>query len=201
MYQIACIMGKSSTGKDHIYRALLEMEELGLQKIVMYTTRPRRMGEEDGVEYYFVDDETAERYQDSGKVIEMRQYHTIQGIWKYFTVDDGRIDLEKGHYLVIGTLEVYEKFCEYYGKDIIMPIYIEVDDGIRLERALKRERKQDIPKYKELCRRFLADSEDFSEEKLMQAGIEKRYLNEGDIEDCIREVAQAIKENMSSDMV
>lgn len=201
MYQIACIMGKSSSGKDHIYRALLEMKGLGLQKIVMYTTRPRRIGEENGVEYYFVDDVTAQKYEDSGKVIEMRQYNTVHGLWKYFTVDDGRIDLEKGRYLVIGTLEVYEKFCEYYGKEIIMPIYIEVDDGIRLERALKRERKQDVPKYKELCRRFLADSEDFSEEKLMRAGIERRYLNEGDIEDCIKEVAQAIEENMSINTV
>ena len=104
-------------------------------------------------------------------------------------------------YLVIGTLDVYKKFCEYYGKDKIMPIYIEVDDGIRLERALKRERKQKIPKYKELCRRFLADSEDFSEEKLAQAGIYKRYPNEGDILECIHEVARAIEENMSSSTI
>lgn len=201
MYQIACIMGKSSSGKDHIYKALLEMKELGLQKIVMYTTRPKRMGEEDGVEYYFVDDAVAKEYEKSGKVIEMRQYQTVHGIWKYFTVDDGRIDFRKGRYLVIGTLEVFKKFCEYYGKDVIMPIYIEVDDGIRLERALKRERKQEIPQYKELCRRFLADSEDFSEEKLIKAGIVRRYRNEGDIEDCIREVAQAVEENMSSDTV
>lgn len=201
MYQIACIMGKSSSGKDHIYKALLEMEHLNLQKIIMYTTRPRRIGEQDGVEYYFVDDEAAKQYEDNKKVIEMRQYNTVDGIWKYFTVDDGRIDLEKKRYLVIGTLDVYKKFCEYYGKDKIMPIYIEVDDGIRLERALKRERKQKVPKYKELCRRFLADSEDFSEEKLLQAGINKRYPNEGDILDCIHEVERAIEENMSSSTI
>lgn len=201
MYQIACIMGKSSSGKDHIYKALLGMEHLNLQKIIMYTTRPRRIGEQDGVEYHFVDDETARRYEDSKKVIEMREYNTVDGIWKYFTVDDGRINLEKKRYLVIGTLDVYKKFCEYYGKDKIMPIYIEVDDGIRLERALKRERKQKIPKYKELCRRFLSDSEDFSEEKLSQAGIYKRYHNEGDILECIHEVARAIEENMSSSTI
>ena len=117
MYQIACIMGKSSSGKDHIYKALLEMEHLNLQKIIMYTTRPRRIGEQDGVEYYFVDDEAAKQYEDSKKIIEMRQYNTVDGIWKYFTVDDGRIDLEKKRYLVIGTLDVYKKFCEYYGKE------------------------------------------------------------------------------------
>lgn len=201
MYQIACIMGKSSSGKDHIYKALLEMKKLRLQKIIMYTTRPRRIGEKDGVEYHFVEDKTAEQYESSGKVIEMRQYNTVDGVWKYFTVDDGRIDLSRGRYLVIGTLEVYKKFCDYYGKDVIMPIYIEVDDGIRLERALRRERKQEIPRYRELCRRFLADSEDFSEEKLLYAGIDKRFVNEGSIEECIREVAQAIEENMSGNTI
>lgn len=201
MYQIACIMGKSSSGKDHIYKALLEMEHLNLHKIIMYTTRPRRIGEQEGMEYHFVDDEVAKRYENSSKIIEMREYNTVDGVWKYFTVDDGKINPEKKRYLVIGTLEVYKKFCEYYGKDKIMPIYIEVDDGIRLERALKRERKQKNPKYRELCRRFLADSEDFSEEKLSQAGINKRYLNEGDILECIHEIASAIEENMSSSTI
>lgn len=201
MYKIACIMGKSSSGKDHIYKALLKMQELNLQKIIMYTTRPRRAGEMDGVEYHFVEEETARQYEDTGKIIEMREYNTVHGVWKYFTVDDGSIDLDRGRYLVIGTLEVYKNFCEYYGKETVMPIYIEVDDGIRLERALKRERKQQIPQYKELCRRFLADSEDFSEEKLQLAGIDRKYHNEGDIDDCIREVARAVEENMPSAVI
>ena len=58
-----------------------------------------------------------------------------------------------------------------------MPIYIEVDDGIRLQRALNREKLQEQPKYAEMCRRFLADEVDFSEEKLAEAGIEKRFVN------------------------
>ena len=56
-------------------------------------------------------------------------------------------------------------------------IYIEVEDGLRLERALKRERKQASPKYEEMCRRFLADAKDFSEENLMAAGIKEKYQN------------------------
>lgn len=190
MYKIACIMGKSSSGKDHIYRALLERKELCLNHIIMYTTRPKRSGEADGVEYHFTDDETVGRLQKDGKIIEMREYNTVYGIWRYFTADDGQIDLTKGRYLIIGTLEVYEKFCEYYGKDVVMPIYIEVDDGIRLERALIRERKQEEPKYREMCRRFLADCEDFAEEKLNAAGIAKRYFNNGLIEECIEAVAK-----------
>ena len=196
MYKIACIMGKSSSGKDHIYKALLEKEELELKNIVMYTTRPKRSGESEGVEYHFTDDETACSMEQDGKIIELRQYNTVHGVWKYFTADDGQINLEQGRYLVIGTLAVYEKFCEYYGKDVVMPIYIEVDDGIRLERALIREKNQEEPRYREMCRRFLADCEDFSEEKLSQAEITKRYFNNEQIEDCIEEIARDILKRM-----
>ena len=49
---------------------------------------------------------------------------------------------------------------------------------MRLQRALERERRQENPKYEELCRRFLADEKDFSEEKLKEAGITKRFCNE-----------------------
>ena len=101
-----------------------------------------------------------------GKIIDERAYDTIHGIWTYFTADDGKTDLSQYDYLGIGTLESYEKLREYYGAEKIVPIYIDVDDGIRLERALKRERKQEVPKYKEMCRRFLADCEDFAEENI-----------------------------------
>ena len=64
-----------------------------------------------------------------------------------------------------------------YGKDALIPIYLEVDDGLRLQRALDREREQKEPKYAELCRRFLADEEDFSTEKLREAGICRIFQN------------------------
>lgn len=193
MCKIICVMGKSSSGKDHIYKKLLENMDLSLKNIVMYTTRPQRSGETDGVEYYFTTDENAEKLMADGKVIELRQYNTVYGVWKYFTVNDSQLDDPNGKYLVIGTLEAYKKFCEYFGKEKIMPIYIEVEDGIRLERALKREKQQQEPKYKELCRRFIADCEDFSEEKLQEAGISKRYYNNDDIEECIEKIVEVIK--------
>lgn len=48
MGKIFCLMGKSSTGKDTIYKRLLGDQELGLQRIVPYTTRPIREGEPGG---------------------------------------------------------------------------------------------------------------------------------------------------------
>ena len=177
MGKIYCIMGKSSSGKDTLYRLLLENKQLSLKNIVPYTTRPMRAGEQNGVEYYFCDEAKVAELERQGKIIELRAYDTVHGIWKYFTVDDEQVDLEKQDYLMIGTLESYLKIREYYGKERVIPIYIEVEDGERLARALERERAQILPKYEELCRRFLADSADFSEEKLKEAQIERRFAN------------------------
>lgn len=193
MYRIICIMGKSSSGKDHIYKALLEYAPLALKKIIMYTTRPQRSGERDGVEYYFRDDAFAKQMEQEGKIIELREYQTVYGPWKYFTLDDGQINRKQGRYLMIGTLEVYEALCRYFGNEHVVPIYIEVEDGIRLSRALERERKQENPKYKELCRRFLSDCEDFSREKLQRAGITTVYENNGSMEDCIEQIVQKLQ--------
>ena len=168
-------------------------KELNFKKIIMYTTRPKREGEQEGVEYYFTDDEAADEFQKNGKIIEMRQYNTVHGIWKYFTADDGQIDIEKGRYLSIGTLESYIKFCEYFGKENIYPIYIEVDDSIRLERAMAREKKQKSPQYREMCRRFLADCDDFCEEKLKKAGINRRFYNNSTLEECLAEIVDQLR--------
>lgn len=195
MAKIFCLLGKSSTGKDTIYKKILESGRIDLKTITMYTTRPMREGERDGVEYFFVDNDRTEGYEQDGSIIEMRIYNTVHGPWKYYTRNDGQIEL-KGNdkYLIIGTLEVYEHYCRYFGKEYIVPIYIEIDDGERLQRALDRERKQAVPKYAELCRRFLADDKDFSQEKLKACGIEKRFVNE-DLECCTNEIIDFIKYN------
>lgn len=192
MAKLFIIIGKSATGKDTIYKKLLEHKELNLKTVVMYTTRPIRVSETDGVEYHFVDEEKLEELEKQNKVIEHRLYNTIHGIWHYFTVNDGQIDLEKYNYLMLGTLNSYGQIREYFGQDKVIPIYIEVEDGTRLMRALLREQKQDNPKYAELCRRFLADEEDFSEENIAKYGITKRYVNM-DINECLQEIITDIK--------
>ncbi|MCD8218388.1 MAG: guanylate kinase [Clostridiales bacterium] len=171
MGKIFCLMGKSASGKDFVYKNLIAREDLQLQHVVPYTTRPIRSGEVEGLTYFFCSDEEAEAMERAGKVIEMRAYDTVHGVWKYFTADDGQIDLSRQDYLMIGTPESCVKLREYFGADAVCPVYIWVDDGERLARALKRERKQEQPKYAEMCRRFLADERDFSEENLRKAGV------------------------------
>lgn len=180
MGKIFCIMGKSSSGKDTIYKLLLKREDLDLEPIVLYTTRPIRDNEIDGEEYHFVDESKLRELENAGKVIECRCYDTVFGPWYYFTAADDQVDLDKKDYMAIGTVDSFVSFKDFYGEDKVVPIYIEVEDGIRLSRALNREMSQDKPKYEEMCRRFLADQQDFSQERLDEAGVCNVFNNNAD---------------------
>lgn len=187
MGRIYYLLGKSATGKDTLYKEILKRRPK-LRTVTMYTTRPIREGETDGVEYFFTGREELERQLASGKVIESRTYQTIAGPWTYYTVDDGQFDVaDDESCLMIGTLESYEKMCAYFEAGKMVPVYIEVPDGIRLLRAVKREENQKKPNYREVCRRYLADEKDFSEENLERLGITNRYQNT-DMEMCVEEI-------------
>ena len=190
MGKLFYIMGKSASGKDTIYQKLLENPELHFRRLIIYTTRPIRDGEKDGQEYYFVNEDEFQCLKASGKIIEDRGYESVYGLWRYFTVDN--MNLEKYNYLGIGTLESYEQLKKYYGENKVCPVYIEVEDGMRLKRAIAREETQEIPKYEEMCRRFLADSQDFSEANIKAAGISRRFQNM-DFITCMSDIEKYLK--------
>lgn len=191
MGRLYCLLGKSSAGKDTVFARLMADSALGLHSVVTYTTRPRRSGETDGREYRFATVEAFREMARSGHMIESRTYHTVQGDWHYFTMDDGQVDFAKGDYLLIGTLESYAALRSYYGEDKVIPIYLAVDDEERLMRLIRRERAQRVPDYREVCRRFLADEEDFADEKLAALGITP-YMNI-DLDTCTQEIAARIR--------
>lgn len=193
MSKIFYFMGKSAAGKDTIFQKI-QMLLPELRTVVIYTTRPIREGEEEGVAYHFVTEDQMREFERDGKIIELRSYDTVHGIWYYFTADDGQFSGENPC-VAIGTLESFEKMQRYFGKENVIPVYIQVDDGIRLERALARERTQKEPKYAELCRRFLADEKDFSKENLERLGIGKCFENR-DMEKCTNEIMLYIKKNL-----
>ena len=102
MNHIFYIIGKSSSGKDTMYSRIVA--ELGLLPIVLYTTRPVRNNEQEGVDYHFVDNDRFREMLKSGMVIESRTYHTCHGDWTYYTAVDS-ISLDKGDCVGIGTIE------------------------------------------------------------------------------------------------
>lgn len=192
MHKLFCLMGKSASGKDTIYRLLLQDKSLGLHRVIPYTTRPIREGEEDGREYYFVSTQQFERFCTEGKILEQRCYDTVYGPWHYFTADDGQINLSSYSSLMIGTPQAFVSIRKCFGGDKVIPLCVRVEDGERLLRAIERERREEKPRYEELCRRFLADQEDFSGERLLSSGI-TNFFDNVDLDTCIREIADFIR--------
>lgn len=194
MGKIYYLLGKSASGKDTLYQKLIEDPSLNLKPVILYTTRPKREGETDGKDYHFIDEDRLKQLRNDNLVIEERTYQTMHGPWTYLTVRDGSFDPSKGSFLAEGVLASFVSTRDYFGKGKVVPLYIEVEDGERLQRALNRERHQKNPRYAELCRRFLGDSEDFSEKNLTEAGIKKRFQND-DPERCAAELASYIRES------
>lgn len=75
----------------------------------------------------------------------------------------------------------------------MVPLYLEVSDETRLLRSIDRERQQASPKYAEICRRFLADEEDFKPENLLRLNIVHPYNNE-DSEESKLQIVRKIQE-------
>ena len=183
-------MGKSATGKDTLYRHIMEKHK-ELKPVITYTTRPIRSGETEGKEYHFVTVEQLEEWKRQQRVVECRCYQTVKGPWYYFTLDDGQIDFSQGNSCMISTLEGYEQIRRFYGKERVIPLYIQVPDILRIERSLAREKEQETPCVAEVCRRFLADEEDFCEDNLERLGISQRIENIS-LEDAILQIEKTV---------
>lgn len=185
MSRIFCVVGKSGSGKDTFYRAVLEKYRHRLTPIIPCTTRPMREGEVSGENYLFVTDSELHRLERQGRIIEKREYHTVQGLWTYFTP---KFDLEKGRdYILITTLEGVRSFIAAFGRDTVRPVYLSLPDGKRLHRCLDREDAQPRPDYAEMCRRYLADEADFSPQNLSSIPNLQTVSTEGTVQESVTE--------------
>lgn len=184
---VIVLLGKSATGKDTIERQLLKAAEFN--KFVNYTTRPKRDGEEDGVTYHFVTEEYLKQHSD--EVIYKTSYDIIKpngdkGVWTYAFLND----IQPGKvYITTASLTMYAAVKSYFNfnpRVHIKGIYLTVNDEDRLLRAIKRSHDGN---YAEVCRRYLADEEDFSRRKLEEVGIgaSDTYVND-DIDTCTEKI-------------
>lgn len=196
MGKLFVMMGKSASGKDTLYRRMMQKFPF-LHRVIPYTTRPIRAGEMEGEEYHFVTIEQMERMKESGQIVECRCYQTVKGDWYYFTAEDGQIDFDKGDFVLISTLEGYERIRHFYGVDRVVPLYIEADDFLRIERSLMREKQQKKPCVAEVCRRFLADEKDFSEKRLKHLGITSKIANTT-LEEAMKQIEQLLQQASKS---
>lgn len=149
--KLLALFGESSAGKDSIQH-WLEHNLKNTHSIVSYTTRPPREYEIEGREYHFISDIKFKTLIESNKMLEYTKFNN----WYYGTYIN---ELDKNK-INIGVFnpEGIRNILSHNDIDIL-PVWIKASEKTRLLRSLKREA---YPNCTEICRRFLADQDDFS---------------------------------------
>ena len=189
MGRIICLLGKSGTGKDTLFRRAVADRALDLLPLVPYTTRPRRAHETEGEQYHFVTAAQMEAMEAAGQVVERRSYDTVHGVWHYFTAA-ARLEPDRD-YLLITTPSALPAIFRYFGEERVAAALLTAGDRERLLRAVERESLEVRPNYAEVCRRYLADEEDFAH--LPAEGANWRVITtEGTPEETLAQLADFV---------
>ena len=163
MINVVIITGGCAVGKDTIARSLKEE----YKTFVSDTTRPKRVGERDGVEYNFLSEEMFFSKVNNADYVETREYETKEGVW-YYGLPTGEVSKafsQGGNYMVILDPQGAKTFIEYLYKVreksemVITTVFLTASIETRLRRYMNRDSltKQ---QYLEMFRRFLADEEE-----------------------------------------
>ena len=150
-YKIIALFGPSGVGKDAIQNRIASSYE-DMHKIISCTTRPKRDYEVEGQDYFFLEPiQFAQKVLD-GSMLEATSFRA----WMYGTPIDA-LDKDK---INIGVFNIAGIECLLEDSRLeVVPVYVEVSPKTRLMRALSREQNPDCH---EVCRRFLADEQDFA---------------------------------------
>lgn len=144
------ITGKSCSGKTSIVNS---MEQRGWEKVVSYTTRPKRKEEIDGVDYHFIKENDFINKIENNLFVEHQVYNTAFGKWYYGTSKESLIGDNKVVVLTsIGLRQLKEKMKLL---DIVS-FYIDVCEPVQRKRLINRGDNK-----KELERRINSDENDF----------------------------------------
>lgn len=153
------LIGPSASGKTTLQE---ELETRGFERIISYTTRPPREGEQDGVDYHFITDREFTDAFVGRELAAVRSYHTVFGVWRYaFAWSD--LNRAVNSCAVIdpkGYSEIYNEVSNPFG------IYMDIPADVRKARLLMRG---DHPS--EIDRRLEADAEDFADFDLLYKDV------------------------------
>ena len=212
---ILYFIGPSGSGKDFLLEAAKEV--LGCDYIKEYTSRPQRPNEDIDSRYKFLNKSEF----NSKNYIERRKYDVLDkagnpDVWYYGTpVEEFKnfIDSDDNIRVASGSLESYMAIKSYIfavsNEEInslvnLIPIFIKpIDDNTHFEALYHREKQKLEMKrnYTELTRRWIKDKEDFSNEKLKNAGITETNIIINKYTECskllMQEIAQAYKSFLS----
>ena len=182
------ICGKTCSGKDTVVKRLVNK---GFKKVVRYTTRPKRRGETDGIDYHYISEEEFKRLIQEGFFLEYRKFKVASGdTWYYGSAKQDVLNVRNNQKKVIilspsGVDKMYE--LKRDGSVKFRVVYLKCNDATIRARAKRRGDKKS-----EITRRIEADGIDFS---VMDIFAQKVVWNDEDTEigDVVREILDYIE--------
>lgn len=158
------ICGESCSGKDSVMNILVN--EYGYHKMVSYTTRPKREGEIEGVDYFFLDsNEEFNKLLEQGVLFEKTEYQTNMNLWLYgLGVNSIKENCINALILNPHGISQIKDLPQFKNHKIF---YITADTMTRIKRYLNRDNVDDKHKI-ELIDRLLRDDKDFNSDEFNQ---------------------------------
>ena len=153
MIKVIALIGEAGTGKDYLLKHVMKKYCDIFHEIISMTTRPKREGEEDGVNYHFLPKEEFEFLIQNNKMLE---YTEFRG-WYYGTCI---YDLsEKKVNIGVFNPDGIRNLLKNNNINLTV-IRLVAFDKTRLIRQLEREHSPDVD---EIVRRYLTDKQDFQD--------------------------------------
>ena len=156
---LTIIMGKTCSGKNAVVKELVSR---GWSQIITYTSRPKRRGEKNGREYFYISEEDFTNKINNGYFAEWKSYYVNGETWYYGSPSEEIIEASldgKNHVIILtpqgveDTLAFLSKYISDYQINII---YLYANRSTILKRLQKRKDKNDS-----IARRMRADDIDF----------------------------------------
>lgn len=155
MYNIIAIMGQSGAGKDSMLQSALTAigTQEGLHEIIPCTTRPKREGDKDGVNYYFYLSSEFEEKLLHDEILEFARFNNWWYGTSYESVKEDKLNV--GVFNPFGVRQLLDNpECN------VTVFWVQAAGKNRLLRQLNREESPDVD---EIVRRYSADKEDFKD--------------------------------------
>ena len=173
------LSGPSGVGKGTVREQLFKEESLNLAYSISMTTRYKRPGEKEGIDYFFVDVDTFKKKIEQGELLEYAQF-----VGNYYGTPKAYVDqlLDEGKNVVQGALQVMKKVPDALTIFLVPPSMEELEKRIRGRRT---EAEDVIKERLDKARREIATKDQY-----------KHVVVNDDVMRAKDDIVKIIEENM-----